>query len=70
MSSVTEIESAIRKLSMAEQKIIARHLDERLVGTGNSGACAAPDEGIRFLPQYESFSASRGSRGHKLRQRA
>ncbi len=63
MSSVTKIENAIQKLSVAEQRIIALHLGERLVDEESPGGYAAADEGIRFLPQYESCPASRESRG-------
>lgn len=57
MSSVTRIENAIQKLSMAEQRIIAHNLGERLVG----GKYAAVDEGIRFLPQHDMCSPPAGS---------
>lgn len=69
MSSVTDIETAIQKLSLSEQRIIALHLGERLVDEEYSGGFAAADEGIRFLPQYEARPAPRESRGHKARQR-
>ena len=70
MSSVTEIETEIQKLSTAEQRIIASHLGARLVDEKYRGGRAAADEGIPFLPRYESCPASRESRGHKLSQRA
>lgn len=69
MSSVTRIEIAIQKLSVAEQRIIALHLGERLVEEEYPMGCAA-DEGIRFLPQYDSFPEPRESRGQRTRQHA
>lgn len=65
MSSVTKIETAIQKLSMAEQRIIALHLGERLDDEKCSGGRTAADEGIRFLPQYDSCPPPRQSRGQK-----
>lgn len=53
MSSVTEIETAIQKLSVAEQRAIALHLGERLLDEKSSGGCAVADEGIRFLSPYD-----------------
>lgn len=70
MSSVTEIENAIKKLSVAEQRIIARHLDARLLKKNNSGVSAAADEGIRFLPQYQPCLAPHGARDRKLKHPA
>jgi len=70
MSSVTEIETAIHNLSVAEQRIIALHLADRLVDKEYPGGCGAVDEGIRFLPRYETCPALRESQGPKLRQRA
>ena len=70
MSSVMEIESAIRKLSIDEQRIIALHLGERLEEEDCSGGFAAANEGIRFLPPYESCPIRRESRRQKLRRRA
>ncbi|MFA6959725.1 MAG: hypothetical protein WC205_03120 [Opitutaceae bacterium] len=59
---MAEIETAIQKLSVAEQRIIALHLSERLDDEKYPGGGAAAAEGIRFLPQYEACSASRESR--------
>ena len=70
MSSVTEIETAIQKLSLAEQRIIALHLDARLVDQEHSGGFPSAEEGIRFLPQFESCQPVREARRKKLRQRA
>jgi hypothetical protein len=47
---------------VAEQRIIALHLSERLDDEKYPGGGAAAAEGIRFLPQYEACSASRESR--------
>lgn len=67
MSSLTKIETAIHKLSVSDQKIIALHLGEHLVGEEPLGDCAAADEGIRFLPQYDACPAPREVRGAKHR---
>lgn len=69
MSSVTEIETAIQKLSVAEQQAIALHLGARLRGEGQAEAGASADEGIRFLPQVASCPPPRDSR-QKLRPHA
>lgn len=68
MSSMTKIETAIQRLSVAEQRIIAQHIDERLVEAEHPGPGAA-DEGIRFLPQYDSCPPPRQSRGQKFGQK-
>jgi len=68
MSSVTEIETAIHNLSVAEQRIIALHLADRLVDQEYPGAGTAADEGIRFLPRYESCPAPCVSRGQSHRR--
>ena len=49
MRSVSKIETAIKKLSVAEQKLIARHLGERLEEKTQAFDCADGDEGIPFL---------------------
>ena len=67
---MTDIETAIQKLSLAEQKIIALHLGERLIDEARPGEFAAADEGIRHLPQYEFAPAPRAAREHKPRHRA
>lgn len=67
---MTEIETAIQKLSLAEQRIIALHLDERLFDQERPASSAASDEGIRFLPQFEFTQPVRTARRKKLRQRA
>jgi|GEM_PF-2783367 hypothetical protein len=61
MNPVKKIETAIRKLSVAEQRIIATHLDERLIDEGGPGWSAAADEGIRFLPQHAPLLTPRES---------
>ncbi len=53
MSKVTEIETAIRRLSVDEQRTIALHLGERLADENYAARWGASDEGIRFLPQQE-----------------
>lgn len=70
MSSVTDIETAIQKLSLAEQRIIALHLGERLVDETYPGEFAAADEGIRHLPQYEPGPAPRETRRRRPAHRA
>ena len=70
MSSVTEIETAIQKLSVAEQRIIALHLGTRLVDQETPAASAVADEGIRFLPQDGSCPGNPGIPRRKLRHRA
>lgn len=54
MSSVSAIESAIEKLSLAEQKIIALHLGERLVSQTRPSDCEAHDDGIPFLSPLDT----------------
>jgi hypothetical protein len=49
MSSVAEIENAIQQLSIAEQRIIARHLGASLRARRDSKAPAAAHEGIPFI---------------------
>jgi alpha-D-ribose 1-methylphosphonate 5-triphosphate synthase subunit PhnH len=70
MSSVTENETAIQKLSVAEQRIIALHLGTRLVDEGTPAASAVADEGIRFLPQSDANPGTPRvpKRKRKLRQ--
>lgn len=70
MSTVTEIETAIQKLGMAEQRLIARHLSDRLVGREYQPTNAAPDEGIPFLARFEPAPAPRAARAKKLRQQS
>lgn len=70
MSSVSEIETAIQKLSVAEQRIIARHLRARLLDAENPGSGVAADEGIRFLPQYDACLGSNLSRRKRVRHHA
>lgn len=70
MSSVARIETLIQKLSVADQRIIARHLGARLAERENLAGRPALDEGIRFLAHYGSCPAPTESRGRKLRQRA
>lgn len=65
MSSMTKIETAIQKLSLTEQKIIALHLGERLVNEQSSASDTAANEGIPFLPQYDALFEPEALRGHK-----
>ena len=65
MSAVTEIESAIKKLSVAEQRIIALHLGERLDEVDHTEVRDAADEGIRFLPPHLFSQAPRPTSGRK-----
>lgn len=65
-----KIETAIQKLSLAEQRTIALHLGERLVEVEPPGTCAAADEGIRFLPRYDSCPVARAFRNQKFGRRA
>jgi len=69
MSSVTDIEFAIQKLSVSEQRTIALHLGERLIEEEYPGGHAAADEGIPFLPQHEPCPSLHESLGQKPRQK-
>ena len=69
MSSVTEIETAIQKLSVAEQRLIALHLGARLLDEVAPVGNSPTDEGIRFLPHYDC-PAPRPFKSQKPRQHA
>jgi hypothetical protein len=68
MSSVAKIEAAIQKLGVAEQRILARHLGERLAEAENPVGPSAPDEGIRFLVPYDVGPLPRASLDRKRRR--
>ena len=70
MSSVTEIETAIQKLSVAEQRIIALHLGTRLIDEGSPEEGVAVDEGIRFLPQSDACPGTSRILKRKRKRRA
>lgn len=54
MKSVTKIETEIRKLPVAEQKIIARHLNEIQTGHTHKAGRAETAEEIPHLPVIET----------------
>ena len=54
MSTVTEIEGAIAKLTPEEQREIARWLEERLMEDESPEMLAVIDEGIRSLREKPS----------------
>ncbi len=68
MSTVTEIETAIDKLSLAEQRAIAMHLGERLVSEESADMLAALDAGIRSSEQNGASPVTRQELEQKVRQ--
>ncbi len=58
MKSVTKIENEIRKLPVAEQKIIARHLNEIQAGHTHKAGRAETAEEIPHLPVFETMAAA------------
>lgn len=68
MSTVTEIETAIEKLSVAEQRAIAFHLGELLVAEESPDMLAALDAGIRSLEQNGARSVTCEELEQKVRQ--
>ena len=58
MKSVTKIENEIRKLPVAEQKIIARHLNEIQAGHTHKAGRAETAEEIPHLPVFETPTAA------------
>jgi len=68
MSTVTEIETAIENLTVAEQRALALHLGELLTATESLDALAALDVGIRSLEQNGARSVSRQELEQKVRQ--
>ena len=68
MSTVTEIEGAIAKLTPSEQREIARWLEDRLVVEESPEMLAALDVGIRSLEQNGARPVSRAELEQKIRQ--
>ena len=68
MSTVTEIEVAIEKLSLAERCEIARWLSDRLESDESPELLAAVDEGIRSLEREGAHPVSREELQQKVRQ--
>jgi hypothetical protein len=68
MSTVTEIEGAIAKLTPTEQREIALWLEERLVTDESPEMLAALDVGIRSLEQNGSRLITRPELEQKIRQ--
>ncbi len=68
MSTVAEIESAIEKLPAAEQRELARWLEERLLQEESPEMLAALDEGIRSLEEKGAREYTRGELEQKVRQ--
>jgi hypothetical protein len=68
MSTVTEIEGAIAKLSSAEQRQIALWLEDRLITEESPEMLAALDLGIRSLEQSGSHPVNRAELEQKIRQ--
>lgn len=68
MRTVTEIETAIEKLSVTEQRAIALHLGELLVSEESPDMLAALDAGIRSLEQNGARSVTREELEQKVRQ--
>lgn len=60
MKSVTKIETEIRKLPVAEQKIIASHLNELQAGHTHKAGRAETAEEIPHLPVFETTVAPNG----------
>lgn len=68
MSTVAEIEAAIVKLPVAEQRELARWLEERLLQEESPEMLMALDEGIRSLEEKGVREYSRGELENKVRQ--
>ncbi len=68
MSTVAEIEAAIVKLPAAEQRELARWLEERLLQEESPEMLAALDEGIRSLEEKGVREYSRGELENRVRQ--
>lgn len=68
MSTVTEIEVAIEKLSLAERCEIARWLSDQLASDESPELLAAVDEGIRSLERNGAHPVSREELQQKVRQ--
>lgn len=68
MSTVTEIEGAIAKLTLAEQREIALWLEDHLLAGESPEMLAAMDVGIRSLEQNGARPTSRPELAQKVRQ--
>ena len=68
MSTVTEIEAAIARLPAAEQREIARWLEERLLEEESPQMLAALDEGIRSLEEKGVREYARAELEEKVRK--
>ena len=68
MSTVAEIEAAIEKLPAAEQRELARWLEERLLQEESPEMLAALDKGIRSSEEKGVREYSRGELENKVRQ--
>lgn len=68
MSTVAEIESAIAKLPAAEQRELARWLEERLLQEESPEMLAALDEGIRSLEKNGVREYTRSELEQKVRR--
>jgi hypothetical protein len=68
MSTVAEIESAIAKLPAAEQRELARWLEERLLQEESPEMLAALDEGIHSLEKNGAREYTRGELEQKVRR--
>lgn len=67
MSTVTEIESAIEKLSPAEQRELERWVDERRLSQESPALLEAIDEGIRSLEEHGARVYTRAELEGKVR---
>jgi hypothetical protein len=68
MSTVAEIEAAIEKLPAAEQRELARWLEERLLQDESPEMLAALDEGIRSLEEKGAREFTRAELEQKVRR--
>jgi hypothetical protein len=68
MSTVTEIEAAIERLPVAEQRELARWLGERLLQEESPEMLAALDEGIRSLEEKGAREYTRAELEQKVRR--
>jgi hypothetical protein len=68
MSTVTEIEHAIEKLTPAEQHELVHRLEERLADEETPEMLSALDVGIRSLQQNGARVVTRHELGQKIRK--
>jgi len=68
MSTVAEIEAAIEKLPAADQRKLARWLEERLLQEESPEMLAALDEGIRSIEEKGVREFTRAELEHKVRR--